>query len=123
MVQKTEAIVPERFTHLLPTIDVILTSPGVHEYVIGLTAKPGNRRRAYRDAVKLGYNHFVMLAAELTHTAAGKLEKQLQTAVWSDPRSRAWRKYHPEKRGKGHRNSSGGIKHPGSCYVVYMAWR
>jgi hypothetical protein len=111
------------FDYLLDTIEAICRSPSLTEYIIGITARPSERRRAYRDAVALRYPHFVILATNLTRDQAWDLERDLQEAIRSVPI--CYRKYHPDRRNSTHRRSAGGSEQyaQGNAYSVYVSWR
>lgn len=112
-----------RFDYVLPTVAAICQSSAVKEYVVGVTAQPGARRRAYRDAVALLYPHFVLLVTGLLSGTALALERELQIAIRTDPA--CYRKCHRDRRDAAHRASLGGSeRYRGErAYSLYMAWR
>ena len=111
-----------RNAHLLETVRAICTSPLVHEYVIGLTAQPTQRAKAYREAVLLLYPHFVVLKSGLMRDDAKLLEADLQHAILTVPICQ--RKYHPDRVGASYRGSVGGSsRYDGPDYSVYMSWK
>jgi hypothetical protein len=101
---------------LIGTIRTICASTLVREYRIGLSAKPDNRRRSYRDTW-ISYPHFVILETNLTKDQAVELERALQERVWKDVDCSM--KYPLAARR--HYRSTGGRHHP--VYCIYMAWK
>jgi len=116
-------LVGTKYEYLLDTVEAICASPKVKEFIIGITAQPESRRRAYRDAIALQYPHFVVLKGGFKHDNAWNLEQDLQAEVSARNYGRA--KYSPERLGKPHKRSSGGSdRHTeDQIYSVYLTWR
>ena len=110
----------KQLERIVNTIDSILASTDLAQYVIGITKSPKSRRSAY---LAEGFQHFVILEVELTEKESLDLEEKLFSLFTSksDVNSR-YNKYHAEKRDDKYHRSSGGIHSSEKDYVLYVSW-
>ncbi|MGE0116277.1 MAG: hypothetical protein AB7T07_15505 [Steroidobacteraceae bacterium] len=107
----------------LKTTETIVRSPLVHEFLIGLSSWSATRKAS--SYYRMGFEHFVTIAAPLTPRNALKLERYLfKRCTQGDRRSPLYQKYHHEKRDGPYRASLGGQSHTVKTpMLVYMVWR
>ncbi len=105
------------------TIECIVASPYVTEFMIGYTANAGRQRLSGYWQLH-GYQYLVIVVDRLTRDAALNLEKRLQAACWKDKRSLLYRKYAKYARGKRHYPSAGQktVGDDDLLHSVYVAW-
>lgn len=109
---------------IVATIQSVVASPAIGEYKHGITANPTQRRKSYFN---VGFEHFVVLEADLNAEQALKLEEDLFQALTKDPavrRTVLYRKYDNISRDKAHTPMSLGGKVVGSggTYSLYIVW-
>ncbi len=118
------AISRQRIDRCLATVEAIISSKDVDQYLIGFTRKSANQKGD--DYRRAGFEHFVILADKMDRASALKLENELQRRTLGGPTSsRLHRKYHQEKVAKRTLfSSAGGSPADGSVKEcsVYLAW-
>ncbi|MDI7775314.1 hypothetical protein [Asticcacaulis sp. EMRT-3] len=109
----------------LNTIESIISSKSVDQYLIGWTSLPcGTKADQYR---RHGFEHLVVLSDKLNHKTALDLEEYLQrsTMLLNDPENILCNKYHAEKkaRGRTYRSDGGTLKDKlDKQFSVYIVW-
>lgn len=111
-----------RIRRCFDTVWAICTAPTLDQYVIGRTKNVKQREAKYRFQK---YEHFVVLADQLTDNDAKTLEARLQDRIGvrsqrPSPaicREITYKKYHKDKVNKGHHPSTESGKHS-----IYMTW-
>ena len=101
------------------TVDAIVQSPGVGEYMIGITGRPSAHRK--REYARLrGYEHLVVLADNLAAEDARELEEHLQGYISEVKRLGVYRKYERSWRDGPYYPNCGDRDR---IFSVYMAWQ
>lgn len=105
------------------TVDAIVRSPAVIEYMIGITSR-SLRQRQSEYVGKHGYGHLVFLATDLSADVALELEESLQLWIDHARQHAVYRKYEPTRRATLHRPSLGANRaSPDDLrYSVYLSW-
>jgi hypothetical protein len=116
-------VTQNRVDRCLDTIEAICRSPHLQRYLIGFTHLPASEKGdMYR---RIRFDHLVLLADKMPRAAALELEQRLQRAIFTNPGSTLFRKYHDDKRRKGVLYPSwGGSPRDASAMAcsVYMVW-
>lgn len=105
------------------TIECIVASPYVTEFMIGFTANSSRERLSGYWQLH-GYQYLVVVVDRLTRAEALNLEGRLQAQCWKDRRSLLYRKYAQYARGKRHHPSAGQATSDSlsPTHSVYVAW-
>ena len=100
------------------TLETIVNSPKVSQYLVGLTKNSKDRRSSYG---REGFDGYAVIDFSLTAEQALALEKELFLFCTSNKSSQLYKKYHKNKRDKSYHPSLGSTD-PESEYHVYLAW-
>lgn len=115
------AVNPRVVGRLLATINTLVASPHVDQYLVGVTRDSRWKAGSY---FRIEFEHYVSVAFCLRPRDALELERTLFTQLTSDKRSVSYRKYHHEKRDKRYYPSLGGkvLASAPDRYDVYVTW-
>lgn len=97
-------------------ITVLISSPLVDQYLVGITSNVESRRASYKS---IGFPFFFILDVGLEKASAISLEKELFNLLVCDKASATYNKYHHEKRDGKYHPSTGGKN--SDVYFVYIA--
>lgn len=115
-----------RVKKCLATIETIVSSPAVDQYLIGFTGLSAQEKGDQYRRKGIDFEHLVILADKLDCTDALTLERKLQQrTLLGDESIVVTQKYHAEKKARGSLHASdGGTSRDKSIkdFSVYIAW-
>lgn len=101
----------------LKQIEIVISSPLVDQYLVGITSNAENRRRSY---IAEKFSIFIMLDVNLKMNDALEIEKNLfDILVKGKKTSLFYKKYHKAKRDGHYHRSTGGRQE--ISYSLYLA--
>jgi hypothetical protein len=100
----------------LKQIGIVIFSPLVDQYLVGITSNAENRRRSY---IAEQFSSFIILDINLKMNDALEIEKNLFNILVNDKASLFYKKYHKDKRDDHYHRSTGGRQE--ISYSLYLA--
>ena len=121
----TKRIKAKDVDSIVEVISVLVKSPKLETYCVGITMDAKRRRSQYKNySVPKPWPHMIFLAFELDQSQALDLEKAVfEACTDGDKRKQLYTKYASDLRDKNHRPSTGGRPNdPKTTYCLYVSW-